>query len=138
MREMNDKLIKLLSEVHEQYKARGNFGHAGRPGHIGGSAPGGGSANVDKLISYAKGRLSDAEVDIAKSLVKQAVETGRINLDGVSKIRITNISRPPRGYSLTGNTATDDALIKAHNKRTATVRVERNDNTNEVMYLHQD
>lgn len=38
----NDKIIKVIQEVHEQFKARGNFGHSGRPGKVGGSTPGGG------------------------------------------------------------------------------------------------
>lgn len=40
---MNNKVIKAIQEVHEEYKAQGNFGHAGRPGKVGGSAPGGGA-----------------------------------------------------------------------------------------------
>lgn len=51
---MADKIIKAIQQAHEEYKSgqgRGNWGHAGRPGQIGGSSPAGGGGGVTDGIN---------------------------------------------------------------------------------------
>jgi hypothetical protein len=50
----------------------GNFGHAGRPGEVGGSGPGGGSSNVgdgENFTEYARWNPMDGEDDIKNDLL---------------------------------------------------------------------
>lgn len=70
--------MKKLNKVFDKLKARGNFGHAGRPGKRGGSAPrsGGGGGIINSNI--VADRLHDTGFR-TKVITSNAVQVGLTN-----------------------------------------------------------
>jgi hypothetical protein len=52
-----------LQRPAEMANDRGNWGHAGRPGQVGGSAPGGGGSAKQKIKDVLSGKLDEAVLD---------------------------------------------------------------------------
>jgi hypothetical protein len=91
---MDKEKLEQLEEIRSRYEARldgssssGNWGHVGRPGHKGGSAPGGGGAfrltykneraGGKKYTSQAKQRKeAQTAINDAKSGLKDAIDSG--------------------------------------------------------------
>jgi len=72
----------------------GNFGHAGRPGEVGGSAPGGGSGSRDERRESVK-RQFQALID-AKVTGLAEVDTLRTDLNAAWKVWSDEISNRPK------------------------------------------
>lgn len=74
----------------EQLKARGNFGHAGRPGKIGGSAPVGGAGGSTTRREGGWGKagfvISDSTLGSLGSVKKQINKVGQHLTSNKSKI----------------------------------------------------
>lgn len=60
-----DRIAHAIQQAHKDYQAlkggagSGNFGHEGVPGHIGGSAPGGGHGGGSKADKLAAPHVSE-------------------------------------------------------------------------------
>lgn len=89
-----------LEDLMIELKARGNFGHAGRPGKHGGSAPksGGGSSSSKKVESKSQisGILKKAGFSAAKLAPAGKVRGSRSYAQGGYEIDFTS---GPRGNS---------------------------------------
>lgn len=91
--DLDDYLTRYTPRKDLGGPGSGNFGHAGRPGEVGGSGPGGGSAKEysDKPWPYAEGAerphelTNDAEVKVASKYAEWAE-----NLPALRKSAITN------------------------------------------------
>lgn len=77
-----DKIIKVIQEVHEQFKGgsgSGNFGHSGRPGKQGGSSGGGGSAGGGS-VSAAKEHAMKRAAMLGYKITFETVRDGRLQI----------------------------------------------------------
>ena len=72
--------IEFLDDVQEGSASSGNYGHAGRPGEVGGSAPGGGGGTVDAGGARVGG--DERSLKIVSDL-KKKFETDRIAIQSV-------------------------------------------------------
>ncbi len=76
-------ILKLRDLSNEIQKSKGNFGHAGRPGQVGGSAPGGGRTtlpkNLDSMLIIDE--INERSWDDANNVVNPVIE--EINNSGI-------------------------------------------------------
>lgn len=71
----------------ESLKARGNFGHAGRPGKIGGSVPGQGGGGLAALQSKYGAEFDKAVHRARAAIAESGLSSGMVMYDEGGKLR---------------------------------------------------